>query len=47
MRIDERRPNLLAGYAAPLQAGGYGFESRWLHRWLHNRWLHNQEPAHD
>jgi hypothetical protein len=31
MRIDERRPDLLADDAAPLQAGGYGFESRWLH----------------
>ena len=32
MRIDERRPSLLAG-AAPLQAGGLGFESPWLHPW--------------
>ena len=38
MRIDERRPNPIAGNATPLQAGGYGFESRWLH---------NPEPAYD
>jgi hypothetical protein len=37
MRIDERQPNLLAGDAAPLQAGGYEFEFRWHHVWLHSQ----------
>jgi hypothetical protein len=38
MRLDGRGPALAAGHPAPLQAEGYGFESRWLHPLSHPCW---------